>query len=98
MQYLIFLSKTHKAEMDEVLSKDPIMKAEIEYDLREFSTKNKSNNGNGMHNSSNGNDISPSHTTLRNPSSLDIQNSVRKGKRLKTSYFVILRLQRCPFS
>jgi hypothetical protein len=32
----MFLTKSHKAEMDEVLASDPIMKAEIEYEMRHY--------------------------------------------------------------
>ena len=41
MDYLMYLMSQHKTEVLEVLSADPILKAEIEYDLKNHEKKNR---------------------------------------------------------
>jgi hypothetical protein len=36
MGYLMFLKRTHKAEVTEALATDPILEKELEYDLKHF--------------------------------------------------------------
>jgi hypothetical protein len=36
MEYLLFLMNQHKVEVTEVMSSDPILKAELEYDLKNY--------------------------------------------------------------
>jgi condensin-2 complex subunit D3 len=40
MEYLLSLVKHHKVEVDQALQNDPTLKAEVDYDLRQYE-KNK---------------------------------------------------------
>lgn len=41
MDYMMYLMSQHKAEVTEVLSADPILKAEVEYDLKNYEKKSR---------------------------------------------------------
>ena len=45
MEYLVYLMKQHRPEVDEALQFDPTLKAEIEYDLKQYE-KNKRDSSN----------------------------------------------------
>ena len=48
MQYLIHLKKAHKAEVDEVLSTDPLLEKELEFDLKRYSKEEENRNKGGL--------------------------------------------------
>ncbi len=41
MEYLLGLMKHHKAEVDQALQNDPTLKAEVDYDLRQYERAKK---------------------------------------------------------
>ncbi len=41
MEYLLSLMKHHKAEVDQALQNDPTLKAEVDYDLRQYERAKK---------------------------------------------------------
>jgi len=44
MEYLVYLMKQHRPEVDEALQFDPTLKAEIEYDLKQYEKNKRDSN------------------------------------------------------
>lgn len=80
MELLVALVKSNKAEVDQALTNDPTLKAEIEYDLRVFTKSKERQTVQGADGHTSGHSMSTRRVTIVSDKDYDGASSEKKGR------------------